>query len=138
MQCNSGNCKKIRKGITHKKNTCAELNMKNSSHKFYYVAFLVTAGLSAPLFEIVTYIFSDLSMTLLHNCFMNNINDVGIVDKSGFDMCNREYVDRFNTTLLAFITISVLVAVIIILFTINERKHIDQKISDLLNIKTKQ
>ena len=69
-----------------------------------------------------------MSMTLLHNCFMNNINDVGIVDKSGFDMCNREYVDRFNTTLLAFITISVLVAVIIILFTINERKHIDQKI----------
>ena len=55
MQCNSGNCKKIRKGITHKKNTCAELNMKNSSHKFYYVAFLVTAGLSAPLFEIVIY-----------------------------------------------------------------------------------
>ena len=138
MQCNSGNCKKIRKGITHKKNTCAELNIKNSNYKFYYVAFLVIAGLSVPFFEIVTYIFSDLSMTLLHNCFMNNINDVGIVDKSGFDMCNREYVDRFNTTLPAFITISVLVAVIIILFTINERKHIDQKISDLLNIKTKQ
>ena len=138
MQCNYGNCKKIRKGIGHKKNTCTELNIKHSNHKFYYVAFLVTAGLSAPFFEIFTYILSDLNMTLLNNCFMNNINDIGMVDKSGFDMCNREYMDRFNTTLLSIITISVLVSVTVMLFTINERKHIDQKISDLLNIKTKQ
>ena len=102
--------KKYEKELDTKKNTCTELNIKNSNHKFYYIAFLVTAGLSAPFFEIFTYISSDLNMTLLHNCFMNNINDIGMVDKSGFDMCNREYVDRFNTTLPSIITISVLIA----------------------------
>ena len=104
----------------------------------HYIVFLVTTGLSAPFFEIFTYVFSDLSMTLLHNCFMDNNNDVGMVNKFGFDTYNHEYVDRFNITILSFVINSVFIEIIIILFTINTRNHIDQKISDLVNIKAKQ
>ena len=139
MICDNGKCKEIREGIAHtKKNTCVELNMKNNDHKLYYVVFLVTAGLSVLFIEIFIYIFSDLNMTLMYDCFMDNIDDIGMVDKSGFDMCNREYVNRFNIILPAFITLLALSVIITKLLVISEMKRIDQKISDLINIKMKQ
>ena len=139
MICNNGKCKEIREGITHtKKNTCAELNMKNNNHKLYYIAFLVIPGMSVLSIEIFIHIFSDLNMTLMYDCFVNNIDDTGLMDKSGFDICNRNHVNRFNIILPAFITLLVLSVIITKLFVISEMKRIDQKISDLINIKMEQ
>ena len=65
---------------------------------------------------------------------MENISfGVGCADKP-----EREYVNRFNIILPAFITLLALSVIITKLLVISEMKRIDQKISDLINIKMKQ